>query len=65
MERVKMIRPNQMVWVMDDNGYLKMIIAEKIYWNEEDDMAGWDIMSGDEVYWIECCFELSHPILEN
>lgn len=65
MKPIQLIKPGHICWVMDDYGFLKMVSVDEIYWDNTEEQEGWNIVSDDTDYWIECCFELEHPFLEN
>lgn len=65
MKTIEMIEPGEFLWVMDENGSLKMIQVEDIYWDKDPDLYGWNVVCGDREYWLECCFELSSPMMAN
>lgn len=65
MDRLKLIAVGDLVWVMDDNGALKLITVDAIVYNDDPDLHGWDIECEGQLYWVECCYFLEYPIVEN
>lgn len=65
MEKAEMITPGEFLWIVNEYGCLRMIIAEHIYWDNEPELEGWNILCGEEEYYLECCYKLEHPFVAN
>lgn len=59
----------QMVWVQgetdEDFVPIKLITIDHLYWDDTEDLQGWNVICGDEEYYLETCIELEYPISAN
>lgn len=65
MEEVRMIVPGQFAWVEYDHGELRMIRVDHVYWCDEPDEEGWNVIYGDEEFYLESIRHIKNPIIAN
>ena len=70
MNRVGLPNIGDFVWCESDNKetdfvWIKMIRIDQLYWDDTPDLQGWNVISGNEEYYLETCLGLEVPIMMN
>lgn len=65
MEEINMIEPGCFCWVEYEHGELRMIRADHIYWSNEPEEQGWNVIYGEEEFYLESIRAIKNPIIAN
>jgi len=65
MDEIKLPPPGSFAWLMYDTGELRMIRVDHLYWCDEPDEEGWNVLYGEEEYYLESIRIIENPIIAN
>jgi len=66
MNRVGLPRIGDFVWCESeykesDFVWIKLIRVDQLYWDDTPDLQGWNVICGNEEYYLETCLGLELP----